>query len=103
MGFIEEEEEQEAFDDWFKSSSQHTTLGRPFEEVRIYMTDKGFGQRRWCYTDMKGELQLTKIKEVENKPLVLLKLIGTDSIGAKRDVVFEYELPLNFKFEGDLT
>ena len=45
---------------------------------------------------MQGELQLTKIKEVENKPLVQIKLTGTDSIGVKRDVVFEYELPLNF-------
>ena len=45
-------------------------LGRPFEQVRIYMTGKSYGQHKWCYTDMQGELQLTKIKEVESKPLV---------------------------------
>ena len=43
MGFMEEVEEQAASDDWFKRSDEHVILGRPFEQVRIYMTGKSYG------------------------------------------------------------
>lgn len=30
-------------------------------------------------------------------------MTGTDSIGTEKSIIFEYELPLNFKFEPDLS
>ena len=29
--------------------------------------------------------------------------MGTDAAGIERDIVFQWELPFNFKFDGDLS
>ena len=72
--------------------------------MRIYLTDKGFGTvHKWCSTDMKGVLRMLKTKEVQGYPVVLLELKGTDEAGVERATVFEYELPFNFRFDGDLS
>ena len=88
---VEEEE------NWFENKNDHEAMGEGFKEVSIYLTDKGFGTvHRWCRTDMHGVLRFILIKDAEGYPIVNLQLTGTDVVGAERDVVFEYELPMNF-------
>ena len=105
MGFagIAEEEEVDT-DDWYENKKGHVTLAGAFEGVGVYLTDKGFGTvHKWCNTEMFGALRLIQVHEAQDYPAVILQLTGTDAAGNERDVVFQYELPLNFRFDGDLT
>ena len=71
-----------------------------YNNVHIYLTDKGFGTvQKWCHTEMIGVLRIIQIKDCDNYPLVVLELKGIDPAGIERDVVFDYELPINFVFD----
>lgn len=52
---------------------------------------------------MQGVLYVVQIKEVEGYPVILLRLNGVDPAGNERDTIFEFELPLNFKFDTRLN
>lgn len=74
--------------------------------MHVYLTDKGWGMvHKWCHTEMVGVLRLIQVKECDEGgyPVIILQLKGADPAGIERDTVFEYELPLNFVFEQDLT
>ena len=45
---------------------------------------------------------MTEETEVENYPVVMIQMMGTDSAGFERATVFEFELPFNFSFDGNL-
>lgn len=51
---------------------------------------------------MNGVLRLIQIKEIEGFPVVMVQLTGVDVAGTEKGVVFEYELPFNFQFDGSL-
>ena len=97
---IQEEEEDEHKDDWFTQTEEHQTLGGPYRNVHIYLTDKGFSTvQKWCHTQMIGVLRIKQVRDCDSHPLIVLELKGTDPAGIERDVVFEYELPFNFRFD----
>lgn len=73
--------------------------------VGIYMTErnelnKGF---RWMSTQMYGSLRLTTRGELEGIPLASIKVTERGSAGSEFESLFEYELPLNFKHDCDLS
>jgi len=104
MGLDQTEEEEEDGCGWLKNPKEHVNLAGGYENVRIFLTDKGFGTvHKWCATDMKGVLKLIQKKEVHGFPVVLIELIGTDEAGVERATVFSYELPFNFTLESDLS
>ena len=104
MGFAGIEEEPEIdTDDWYENKKDHQNLAC-YSGVHIYLTDKGFGTvHKWCYTEMQGVLRLIQVKDEADYPAVLVQLVGTDPAGIERDVVFQTELPFNFRFDGDLS
>ena len=70
------------------------------------MTDRieGFtNQYRWTNTQLKGTLKLTAQSEFEGVPLATIKVFEVDSQGTEIESIFEYELPLNFVHECDLS
>lgn len=105
MGFAGIAEEDEVdLEDWYENTKEHQELAGPFAGVGVYLTDKGFGTvHKWCDTEMFGVLRMIQVKEANDYPAVILQLTGTDAAGTEREVVFQYELPLNFTFEGDLS
>lgn len=104
MGFAGIDEEPEVdLDDWYENKKDHQNLAS-YKGVHIYLTDKGFGTvQKWCYTEMQGVLRLIQVKEELDYPAILVQLVGTDPAGIEREVVFQSELPFNFKFDGDLS
>ena len=52
---------------------------------------------------MIGALRMILVKEVMSYPVIILQMKSVDPAGIERDIVFEYELPFNFKFDQDLT
>jgi len=102
MQEIEEEPESNE-NDWLEYTKTHITLGGGYQGVKIFMTGSSYGAaRKWTNTDMHGVLYLIQIKEVQNYPVVMVQLKGTDAAGIERDVVFENELSFNFAFDGNL-
>ena len=102
-GFMTEETEVDDTKNWLKNTEMHITLGGGYEGVKIFMTGKNFGgPLKWSKTDIEGVLRLIQITEVENYPVVLIQMMGTDSAGFERATVFEFELPFNFSFDGNL-
>ena len=75
-------------------------MGGPYRNVHIYLTDKGSSTvQKWCHTQMIGVLRIKQVRDCDSHPLIVLELKGTDPAGIERDVVFEYELPFNFRFD----
>ena len=102
MGFAGiEEEDEDIKEDWFKNTEEHHTLAGGYRNVNIYLTLKD--KQKWCYTDMRGVLRVIQVKEADGYPVIILQLTGQDDVGTERDVVFEFELPVNFTLEPDLT
>ena len=54
---------------------------------------------RWLDTRMVGYLKLVVVQDV-GVPIVNLRLYGADAAGTEWGVVFEYEIPTNFKYQG---
>ena len=75
--------------------------------MSIYMTEKsGTGMRtqhRWLFTDMCGTLKLSVYGEIERIPFAMIKLMTRDQDGNEGDSIFEYELPLNFEHDCNLS
>ncbi len=98
-----EEIEVDDSKNWLKATKTHITVGGGYQGVKIFITGKSFGgPLKWSKTDMQGVLRLIQIKEVESYPVVMIQLKGTDSAGFERATVFEFELPFNFLFDGNL-
>ena len=76
-------------------------LAGPFPHVKIFMTDIDVASRRFRWTDTKlvGTLKLTVQSEVSGIPLASIKV--TD--GAEEESIFEYELPLNFTHDCNIS
>lgn len=106
MGFSSEiDEVDEEKDDWFTNKENHHTLAGGYQNVHIFLTDKGFSSvHKWCHTEMIGVLRVIQVHECEGgHPVISLQLIACDPAGIEREAVFEYELPFNFVFEPDLS
>jgi len=104
MGFSGMMEEENNPNDWFSNTEEHHTLAGGYQNVHIYFTAKGFqATHKWTNTDMSGVLRVIQVKEQDSYPVIMLQLKGQDSAGIERDTVFEFELPMNFVFELDLT
>lgn len=72
----------------------------------MYLTSKtSFGTTRWVDTEIRGNLRLVKVvhNDLAAHPLYFVRVTATDSLGIEHDKVLEYELPLNFQCEPDLT
>lgn len=105
--------------DWLHQGNRETEIVRnlenPFDEdiitndfddVRIFITSTSQGNRKWTETGLLGTLNLVRItygdilngESVTVPPIIFLRL--SDRIG---DTTFEYETPLNFKFDMSLA
>ena len=66
------------------------------------MTNTVGKERKWSETKLAGNLRIFLLEHV-GVPLSAVRLNAEDKSGLERGVVFEYELPINFKFEPDLA
>ena len=57
---------------------------------------KDLENRKWLDTEMKGILKIVIVQEKFNVPMAMLQLYN-DAAGAEGEMIFEYELPCNFK------
>ena len=75
--------------------------------MQIFITEKlegHIGRRyRWLDTRLNGTLVLSARGEYEGLPIAKIKLFESDSSQEEANILFEYELPLNFKHECNLT
>ena len=88
------------------SSQEEKVLAGGFPNVTVLMTDRieGFtNQYRWTNTQLCGTLKLTAQSEIEGVPLATIKVFDVDSQGTETEPIFEYELPLNFVHESELS
>lgn len=69
------------------------------------MTNKidGGRVRKWSETDLKGNLRVMLLEEIAGLPIASVRLNAVDNDGLERNIIFEYELPLNFKFDPELS
>ena len=52
---------------------------------------------------MVGTLEVSQIGQADDVPIIEVRLVAVDAIGVRHGILFEYELPLNFAFHGELT
>jgi len=78
-----------------------------FQNVAIYITEKlegHIGRRfRWLDTELVGTLELTVRGEFEGLPLAKIKVYRSESSQEESDIIFEYELPINFKHDCEMS
>lgn len=88
----------------FFKTEEEVTLTPCFVGVQVFMTKyKGTGVgHQWMDTKIKGNLYVVRIKDV-GIPMVVLRVYGADQVNREHDIVFEYELPINFAFQTGLT
>ena len=78
-------------------------LAGEFKNVRVYLTSKNDGGlRKWSDTKLVGSLRVVLLEHVR-VPIAAVRVNSVAPNGLERGVIFEYELPLNFKFDPDLT
>jgi hypothetical protein len=82
-----------------------TTLAGEFKNVRIFITNKlnGGKVRTWSDTSLHGTLRVMHLDTISGLPIASIRMNSCDSIGLLRSVIFEYELPLNFKFDPEIS
>lgn len=80
-------------------------LAGEFKNVRVYMTNKvdGGRVRKWSETGLKGILKIMLLEEISGLPISSVRLTAVDNDGIERNTILEYELPLNFKFDPELS
>lgn len=66
------------------------------------MTDKSGSVRKWSDTRMQGVLSLVLVQDV-GAPIANVRLMGTDAAGNERGIIMEYELPINFNYDPNLS
>ena len=72
-------------------------LAGPFSNIQLFLTDKKMG--KWVNTLIKGCAYLFQLKDV-GAPIVYLRVWQeNETNGDRGNLVFESEVPLNFKFE----
>ena len=81
---------------------EEVSLTPVFKNVRFLMTDPSRGKTQWRDTQMIGNLYPIRVKDI-GSPIVVLRMYGVDEAGLERDVIMEYELPYNFKYQKNLT
>ena len=91
----EEDAEDTPVSNFFYPPNQEVVMAGGFSDVRVLITDKGT-QRKWSDTRMNGILKLVKVQDV-GAPIVNIRMHGVDSSGKERNIILEYELPVNFK------
>ena len=52
---------------------------------------------------MFGVLRLIKVQQLASYDVVVIQVMQVDEAGNERSKVLEYELPVNFKFDPDLS
>ena len=57
--------------------------------------------RKWLDTEMEGILKIMIVQEINNIPIVHIRL-HNDAAGVEKEVILEYELPINFSFDSKL-
>ena len=96
-----QEEEPENF---YFSPALQTVYAGGFENVKVFITaGNAYSVRKWVDTKMFGVVRLIKVQQVASYPVVILQVVQSDEAGVEREKVLEYELPLNFKFDPDLS
>ena len=69
---------------------------RSFPNVSLFITDKKQG--KWVDTLIKGSAAIIQLKDV-GAPIVLIRMWQENEQGDIGNMVFETEIPLNFKLE----
>ena len=88
------------------NTREEKVLAGGFPHVRVYMTENSeivLSRYRWVDTQLIGTLKLTVIGEIEQTPLATIKILSSDDQLNEGEPIFEYEVPLNFKHECDLS
>ena len=90
------------------STGPEEVLAGGFNIGRVFITDSTFkGKKKiwkWSDTSMRGILKLVKVKRLGGAPVVHVRLYGTDDLyQVVQNVILEYELPTNFKFDSALA
>jgi hypothetical protein len=74
------------------------------ENVKVFVTaGTAHSVRKWVDTKMFGVLRLIKVQQVASYDVVVIQVMQVDEAGNERSKVLEYELPVNFKFDPDLS
>jgi hypothetical protein len=76
-------------------------LAGEFKDVSVFVTTQVSGKRKWSDTLLHGNLRVMLLEHV-GVPIASVRMnaVGGD---LQRGIILEYELPLNFKFEPDLS
>lgn len=84
-------------DDNFFDKNEEKLLAGPFSKVTLLMTDKA--KNKWVNTEIVGSTSIVLLKDI-GEPITVIRVekecMETGDVG---DVIFEYELPLNFSME----
>lgn len=74
-------------------------------DVAIFMTESSEPNRgyRWMSTQMYGSLRLTTQGGINGIPCALINVIERGSAGSEFESLFQYEIPMNFKHDCDLS
>ena len=88
FGLIEE--------NFFEVEEEQYLGDRSFPSVSLFITDKKQG--KWVDTLIKGSAAIIQLKDV-GAPIVLIRMWQENEQGDIGNMVFETEIPLNFKLE----
>lgn len=95
----------------FVIEGKEAKIAGSFPVTAILMTEKlegHIGKRyRWTDTELSGDIQLTVRGEIEGLPLAYIKVFDSSKLKednyGEENMVFEFELPLNFQHDVDLS
>ena len=71
-------------------------MAGPFSRVSLFVTDKKNG--KWVNTLIVGSASLIMLKDV-GAPISVIRIMQESEIGEIGQLIFETEIPLNFKLE----
>ena len=57
----------------------------------------------WVDTNLEGTLKVLIMEEICEKPVAFIELYNVDKDDNELELIFQYEVPINFKHECDLT
>ena len=72
--------------------------------MRVFVTNKLVGGvRKWTDTGVCGLLRVMLLDRSAGMPIACIRVNKCDDNGLMRRVIFEYELPLNFRHDPKLS
>ena len=83
-------------DDILLNEKDEELLCGPYSQVSLLLTDPN--KNKWVNTDIKGSTSIVLLKDV-GAPISVIRIEQESASGDVGKVIFEYELPLNFKME----